>query len=573
MADENKEQEPENQVDLSGLGSFDFTPDWAKGKPADASRYARFEGRDDRAPRRDDDRPPRSGGPRRDGDRPRFGGPRREEGDRPRFNGPRRDGDRPHFNGPRRDGDRPRFNGPRREFIAPLDADVRILPAPKDIGTIINKIKATHLAYPLKQLAYFFLEHPEACILRISPKKPKAGEAPANLNFHQCKACGAVTFSEEELLAHVLAVHITDYYDVEEVTCDPPKGAFTCVAKCGLTGELLGPPNLHGYDARIREMLRTRFPDMDEAHYRARIEMVRDSDVIEQWRASATKKTVYKKKGDPEAPAVEREVAERDFCSMIAPSLLTAPKSVDMTADVALKTSSKPLLYACRDALQREKRFPASLFYALRGAFHHRKLAFFRANDPRGPEFVCAAQPTKLDTSHAIAELTAIVKFVEENPCAPQAALFAALAGDDKTKAADVRAHLTWLIEKGYVIAYANGALTSPAENPVYQPPKGGGGGRAAARPSHGEDGGRAEARPSQEEKPAAEKEPAPVVEEQPAVAEAPVVEEQPAIAEVPVAEEQKPVAEVKPVPEEKPVAEDQKEEVKQDETAAQLAE
>ena len=160
MADENKEQEPENQVDLSGLGSFDFTPDWAKGKPADASRYARFEGRDDRAPRRDDDRPPRSGGPRR------------EEGDRPRFNGPRRDGDRPRFNGPRRDGDRPRFNGPRREFIAPLDADVRILPAPKDIGTIINKIKATHLAYPLKQLAYFFLEHPEACILRISPKKP-----------------------------------------------------------------------------------------------------------------------------------------------------------------------------------------------------------------------------------------------------------------------------------------------------------------------------------------------------------------------------------------------------------------
>ena len=169
--------------------------------------------------------------------------------------------------------------------------------------------------------------------------------------------------------------------------------------------------------------------------------------------------------------------------------------------------------------------------------------------------------------------MTAIVNFVEENPCAPQAALLAALAGDDKTKAADVRAHLTWLIEKGYVIAYANGALTSPAENPVYQPPKGGG--RAAARPSHGEEGGRAEARPSQEEKPAAEEAPAPaaVVEEQPAVAEAPIAEEQPAVAEVPVVEEQKPVAEENPVLEEKPVAEDQKEEVKQDETAAQLAE
>ncbi len=520
MADENKEQEPENQVDLSGLGSFDFTPDWAKGKPDDKSRYARFEGREERAPRRDGDRP-RFNGPRRDdGERPR------RDGDRPRFNGPRRDGDRP----PRReDGDRPRFNGPRREFVAPLDADVRILPAPKDIGTIINKIKATHLAYPLKQLAYFFLEHPEACILRIAPKKPKPGEAPADLNFHQCKACGTVAFSEEELLAHVLAVHIADYYDIEEVACDPPKGAFTCVAKCGLTGELLGPPNLHGYDARIREMLRTRFPDMSESAYRARIEMVRDADVIEQWRASATKKTVYKKKGEPDAPAVDRDVAEREFRSMIAPSLLTAPKSVDMTADVALKTSSKPLLYACRDALQREKRFPASLFYALRGAFHHRKLAFFRANDPRGPEFVSAAQPTKLDTSHAIAELTAIVEYVEAHPCTPQGTLVADLAGEDKTKAAEVRSHLTWLIEKGYVVAYANGALTAPAEHPIYRQPKG--------------------TTPAKEAAPAPTAEPAPAPAPQNDVADAPS-------AATPA-----------------PIAEEPKEEVKQDETAAQLAE
>jgi hypothetical protein len=292
---------------------------------------------------------------------------------------------------------------------------------------------------------------------------------------------------------------------------------------------------------------------MDEAHYRARIEMVRDSDVIEQWRASATKKTVYKKKGDPEAPAVEREVAERDFRSMIAPSLLTAPKSVDMTADVALKTSSKPLLFACRDALQREKRFPASLFYALRGAFHHRKLAFFRANDPRGPEFVSAAQPTKLDTSHAIAELTAIVNYVESNPCSTQAALLTALAGEDKTKAAEIRAHLTWLIEKGYVVAYANGALTAPAEHPLYRQPKG--------------------TTPAKDAAPAPTAEPAPAPTTEPAAAPVPQndVADAPAVgvADVPSAND----AAGDPPAAPAPIAEEPKEEVKQDETAAQLAE
>lgn len=518
MAEENKEQNPETALDLSGLGSFDFTPAWAKGKPDDKAKFARFEEREERREAR---------GPRRDGDRPRFDAPRRD-GDRPPRRddrGPRREGgDRPHFGGPRRD------ERPMREFIKPLDADVRILPAQKDIGTIINKIKTSHLAYPLKQLAYFFLDHPEACVLRISPKKDSAEP----ISFHQCKACGFVAFSEDELMAHVVSAHLGDYYDAEELECEAPKGAFNCVAKCGLTGELLGPPNLHGYDARVREMVRTRFPNMSEEAYRARIEMVRDSEVVEQWRATATKKTVFKKKGEENAPAVEREAAELEFRRTIAPGLMTAPKSVDMTADVALKSPSKPLLFACRDALQREKRFPASLFFALRGAFHHRKLAFFRANDPRGPEFVSAAKPVALDTAHAIADLVELVKYVEAHAGTTQQRLVAELGAGDATKSANVSAHLSWLIEKGHLVGYANGVLSLPDEHPRYRPPAQN---RKAA---------------SSEEK----KEPTPASAADP----------------VPAAETI-PVPETAPVLEDAPVPEEKKEEVTKDETADQLAE
>lgn len=528
MAEENNEQNAEGALDLSALGSFDFTPAWAKGKPDDKSKFARFEEREERREVR---------GPRRDGDRPHFGAPRRD-GDRPPRRddrGPRRDGDRPRFGGPRRDGERP-----MREFIKPLDADVRILPAQKDIGTIINKIKTSHLAYPLKQLAYFFLDHPEACVLRISPKK----DAAEPISFHQCKACGFVAFSEEDLLAHVVTAHLGDYYDAEELDCEPPKGSFNCVAKCGLTGVLLGPPNLHGFNARIREMLRTRFPNMSEDEYRARIEMVRDADAVEQWRASATKKTVFKKKGEENAPAVEREAAELEFRRTIAPGLMTAPKSVDMTADLALKSPSKPLLFACRDALQREKRFPASLFFALRGAFHHRKLAFFRANDPRGPEFVSAAKPVALDTAHAIADLVEIVKYVEAHAGTTQQGLVSELGAGDATKAANVSAHLSWLVEKGHLVGYANGVLALPEEHPHYRPPAQN---RKAA---------------SGEEK----KEPAPVADPAPAAEPTPVAEPAPTA-------ESAPVAEPAPVADPVPVSEEKKEEVTKDETADQLAE
>ena len=297
------------------------------------------------------------------------------------------------------------------------------------------------------------------------------GEAAEIVHFHQCKACGFVAFSDEELTAHLVAAHLGDYWTAEEIECEPPKGSFTCVAKCGLSGELLGPPNLHGYDARIREMIRTRYPNMSESAYRARIEIVRDQEAVEAWRQSATKKTVFKKKGEADAPAVEREAAEMDFRMQIAPSMMSTPKAVDVPADVALKASNRAFVFACRDALEFEKRRPRNLSFALHGAFHHRKLEFFRANDPRGPEFVVAVKPTPLDTAHAVPELAELVKCVEARGEMTRAELLAALADGDEKKATDVKSHIAWLVEKGHLIGFSDGMLAVPSKFPKHMPP------------------------------------------------------------------------------------------------------
>ncbi|MGN0846973.1 MAG: hypothetical protein ACI4RA_06270 [Kiritimatiellia bacterium] len=469
MAEEDTERNAD-ALDLSALGSFDFTPAWAKGKPDDKAKFAQFEPREERR----DDRAAR----------PSFSHPRPDRrddrGPRPSFGKPR--SDRRDDRGPRLSSGRPfpgrRDDRPPREFVKPLDVEVRILPGQKQLGEFIRRIQgAPYMAYPLKQLAYFFLDHLEACVLRIAPKK----DAAEPIVFHQCKACGFVAFSEEELMSHVLAAHLGDYYTCEEVECEAPKGAFTCVAKCGLSGELLGPPNLHGYDARVREMVRTRFPNMSEAAYRARIEMVRDADAVEAWRQTATKKTIFRRKGEQPAaaaegaegevaPAIEREAAELEFRRTIAPSLMTSPKTVDMPADMALKSSNRGFVFACRDALAKEKRFPASLFYALRGAFHHRKLQFFRANDPRGPEFVTSVKPSPLDVAHAIPELAELVKYVEANPDLAPGAVVAALSAGDAAKAQNAKAHIMWLLEKGHLVCYANGGLVPPADHPRWRP-------------------------------------------------------------------------------------------------------
>ena len=424
-------------LDLGSLGSFDFTPDWAK-KEAKVSVGKFTPGR----PGSDEAMP--EGGARE----------RKPVGERRQF------GDRKPFGGRKPFGDR--AGRPPAERPRPLDVEVKILPAKNALGTIMRKLQNDIHAYKLKDLAYFFLDNPESVLLKITPRAEANGAE--RQDFFQCRACGFASTREEDVADHAVAAHISDYFDVKEIDCEPPKGNFGCVAKCGLSGVLLGPPNIHEFNAVVSEMVRSKFPHMSEEQYRSHIEMVRDPEAIEEWRRGAVKKTVFFAKGQAEVEGAAqylREQAEAEFRRSFLPSLMTHPKHLMITADVALKSPVKPLVWAVNDALAVERRTPYGMCFALRGAFHHRKFNFFRANDSRGPEFVSGVEYREFDSAHAIPELAAAAKYLAEHPCL------------DKSEFPDVpdfEKHLNWLVSTGHAVAFTNGVYSSVEKFPKYGP-------------------------------------------------------------------------------------------------------
>ncbi len=414
------------------FGAIDFTPDWAKRDAGVSVGHVRSE-------REPQDRKG-SGGGEKVGNRRQFGGERKP------------------FNRASQGG-----GSPRRQFQQerprPLDAEIKILPDTKALGTIIRKLQQDFHAYRLKDLAYFFLDNPSSVLLKITPR---VAEGATPRPFHQCKACGFASTNEDEVAEHAIAAHLCDYYDIKEIEREPPKGNFSCVAKCGLSGVLLGPPNIHEFNGTVREMIRTRYPNMSEEQYRAHIEMVRDSEAIEAWRKSAVKKTVFVHKGAGEdAQELTREQAEAEFRRSIMPSLIDTPKNLMISAEVALKSPVRPLVWAVRDALEAERRAPYNMCFALRGAFHHRKLKFFRANDARGPEFVTSADLKEFDTAHAIPELAKLANYIAEHPCSPRVDLVT-----DK----ETEKHLVWLVSTGHVVAFTNGVYSAVEKFPKYGP-------------------------------------------------------------------------------------------------------
>ena len=427
------------------LGSIDFTPDWAK-KDAGVNVGKIRPERDDREEGR---------GKREEGrgfGKP-FGG-RKPFGERKPF-AKKPFGDKKPFDR------KPRFT----ERPKPLEAEVKILPETKALGTIIRKLQADTHAYKLKDLAYFFLDNPSSVLLKITPRNPATPQPRNPVTFYQCKACGFASTNESDVLEHISTAHLGEYYDSKEIECEPPKGNFNCVAKCGLSGVLLGPPNIHEFNAVVKEMIRTKYPTMSEEQYRSHIEMVRDADTIEEWRKGATKKTGFFAKGTADqegAPSLSREQAEGEFKRTILPSLIDTPKHLLITAEVAMKSPVKPLQWAAKDALEAERRAPYNMCFALRGAFHHRKLKFFRTNDARGQEFVTNVEYKEFDAEHAIPELAAAAKFVAEHPCC------------DKTEfpqdVADFEKHIEWLVSTGHVVAFTNGVYSAVEKFPKYGP-------------------------------------------------------------------------------------------------------
>jgi hypothetical protein len=434
----------------------------------------------------------------------------------------------------------------------PLPFELRLLPEQKALGAIIRRIQTSHRAYPLRDIAHLFLDNPASCLTRMELRK----DQPPNARLFQCKVCGLPALTEEEIAAHIVATHLDHFFDIADIEGDAPAGNFTCVARCGLSGVLLGPPNHHSYATKVQEQLRFRYANMSIETYQARIEMVREPEVIEQWREQAKKKRIYRLKqvvpaerpaaaegaaegaveGSVEgtadgaaqaegteqpaaedvvtAPALERDAAERLLQREIVPKQITAARSLVATVDVVRKTPSPKVAYALREALFREQKFPASLFFALRGAFRHRKLHIFKANDPRGPDFVVITIPAALDILHATEDLRTILGFVADHPGSTRQNVFAAVAPTDEAKQQAAATSVNWLIERGHLIEYYNGVLSLAAENPSFRYLPGerpGGGARGETGPRRDDPKRHPAPRP---QKPAAQAAPVPVVKE-----------------------------------------------------------
>jgi hypothetical protein len=360
------------------------------------------------------------------------------------------------------------------------------------VESLSRQIKMAGRAYPLFDIAQMVLQKPERYKVAFNTKKNPEGKPIQPLFV--CALDDTLWLSEGEAVAHVLNRHFATFYQVDRTATEPPKGKYTFVAQCGMSGAILGPPNHHDYQNQLRKLHAERFSRMPFETYKSRVKIVRDEEVVKKWVEEQSWKTEYVCLNMPEPLRLgDREAVEKHFRENHKDTIIKQTDAHTLNGAAARALRSPGLVRLVRQVWEEQRRFPLQIATVLSQQFAGHGLQFFKVN--RTITHVCVARPHYLDLAVIPVSdgVKRIVEFINSRPKCSRRQLVEAIApspppppipvategqppvaaetSQPTPEQTSVIADLHWLIHQGHVIEFANGVLEC-AKKPIPKPPK-----------------------------------------------------------------------------------------------------
>ncbi len=390
-----------------------------------------------------------------------------------------------------------------------LDLNVSIQPDDKGVDSLARQIKVSGRAYPLFEIAAMILKKSDRHAVALSIRR--RGDGSVAQALFTCALDESLWLSEAEAVKHSLDNFFGTFYEVSRVPMDPPKGVYTFVAQCGMSGVILGPPNHHDYQNQLRRLHAERFPRLPFDAFKARVKIVRDEAVVKKWVEDQSFKSEFTCLNVPEPLQLgSREEVDKHFREVHAPALIRSVESITLSPDAVKKLRNQALLRLVRSTLDNQRRFPLQVATHLSQQFASRGLQFFKVNKTVTHVSVARPHYLDLDTNVLTPGVRKIVDHINthagctrrqlvdaivpgglppEKPATPAAAPTQASTADSAAapvaEAAPAEkpplspelqafaSDLHWLIHQGHVIEFATGVMETakkPAPRPVKAP-------------------------------------------------------------------------------------------------------
>ena len=338
---------------------------------------------------------------------------------------------------------------------------IRFLPYSPAFENVVAQIKSASVAYSPFALARLFLEKPVGYEVCLAAKQ----ESP----LFQLGDNGMVSADLEFLERNAFRFAHRDFYKIDVSETDPIKGNFSNVARCRLSGTLLGPTNHHTYQPQLRSLYEQRFSRrMSFVDYQRQVEIVSDTTLVERWKEEVRKVTSYTTLREENPVTFSSAVeAERHFRSHYLPGLIRSIEEATIGGAMSRRLPHTMLNRAIEEAWAGETRSPSNMMQELASQFRQNGLHVFRHRRGMLSVSPIRARAFVHEQAGVSPSVNAILEALSGKAAISRKQLFEKLIGDSASEDADARSlalasDLRWLINEGYVIEFNDGSLDLP---------------------------------------------------------------------------------------------------------------
>jgi hypothetical protein len=365
-------------------------------------------------------------------------------------------------------GNRPAPDRPRQpEGPPPEDLSgrllIRFLPYGPALENVVSQIKSNPVSYSVFALARLFLEKPERYEVNITAKE---GAAP----FYRLGETGSVSLNQEHLEANAFRLGRNDFYRVDVTQGEPIKGNFPTVARCRLSGTVLGPTNHHAYQSKLRALYEQRFSRrMSFPEYQRQVEIVNDPAVVEQWKEEARNVTTFTAiKEEPPLIFQTAAEAERHFRLNYLPGLVQSFTDQMIGGVQSRQLQDRQLGRFIEMSWSKEIRSPSQMMQELSARLRDSGVQIYRHR--RGMLFVTSVRPRPFvlqGGQAASAQVQQILQTIEANHGIKRKELADKILGEVSAEESEARklalaSDLRWLISEGHLLEFNDGSLDLP---------------------------------------------------------------------------------------------------------------
>ncbi|NBD39209.1 MAG: hypothetical protein GVY10_11635 [Verrucomicrobia bacterium] len=367
---------------------------------------------------------------------------------------------------------------------------VDFYPEEEPFKVLANAIRHSCRTYELFEIARLILDKPERFVCVVRDPEQKEGET---ARLFASVPDGLPFRTEEEALNHVFRFFLGEFFDLETVEAEPPSGSFQMVHKCGMTGEIIGPPNFHRYQALLKEHHSAKLPRVPFDKMVDRLESSREEDDINAWLERMKTVTHYRVKGQEDMVLKTPEDARLYLLTHSKEKLVRPAYSARFSGRVLPRLPERdPIRLSVEHYLEQQKRFPLDTANHLRGRLRRLKFAVYKRGS-KGVSYVCSVKRRFRRPDEVMADnLQELIDFIEAHPNFPLKDLPKAFLGirgaeapapaapaegegetpaqaekpelseADRKALAQLKNDLRYLVTEGYVTEYSDGRLFVP---------------------------------------------------------------------------------------------------------------